>query len=541
MRNIKALQFRQSNQWGETAFARTLYDLFRRSLPAMLSGLLAIVLFLACPIDNCAQSGSPADGSSIAIDSSHKYEGMDAPFAKGYEPSIKKNIMTLVVPFVSEDKLEGNELTVGVDFENRDGSPFYYKNYRKQVKQSQKGVYLYKCRLKLKKDRVNGQYPLYLWAEGKIGGLSFRQRFTVYVEITDGRAALAGTGGTGLDPAGGEGSDQPGSGGDSFDPTGGSEQSSGGGDLPGSGEGEIAGPDMPDAQSPAEENSSQPRLMVDANSLRATALEAGSSTLWNVTVQNCSSQRAVKNIKVTLLCESKDIVFEKNAWYFEKTAANASMDLSQHLTVAKKAAADPIQVQFQIEYEDDKGNAYTSTEEVRLLVRQPQYAQLMNLSFPAQVYASDTEFLSFQVQNTGLSAIYNVKVRLEAKGLFPQQEMFLGNIEGGTSADGEQKVFVGTLDMDAQGNVSVEGGEKYGDTAGFVILSYENEQGEVTEQKVEVHTTIQEAETVKLEIEEQKPKTNQWWITIVFFVVLALLLVIIWLYLRMKHYQRMHS
>ncbi len=519
-----------------------LYDSFRRSLPTILSVLLAIVLFLACPIDNCAQSGSPADGGSIAIDSSHKYEGMDAPFAKGYEPSIKKNVMALVVPFVSEDKLEGNEITVGVDFENREGSPFYYKNYRKQVKQSQEGVYLYKCRLKLKKDRVNGQYPLYLWAEGKIGGVPFRQQFTVYVEITDGRAALAGNGGTGLESAGGEGFGNPGNGEDGLDPTGdGSSQFSGGGDLPGGEDGQAVGQDMPDAQSSAEENSSQPRLMVNANSLRAAALEAGSSTPWNVTVQNCSSKRAVKNIKVTLLCESKDIVFEKNAWYFEKTAANASMDLSQNLTVAKKAAADPIQVQFQIEYEDDKGNAYTSTEEVRLLVRQPQHAQLMNLSFPAQVYASDTEFLNFQVQNTGLSVIYNVKVRLEAKGLFSQQEMFLGNIEGGTSADGEQKVFVGTLDMDAQGNVSQEGGEKYGDTSGFVILSYENEQGEVTEQKVEIHTTIREAETVKLEIEEQKPKANQWWITIVFFVVLSLLLVIIWLYLRMKHYQRMRS
>lgn len=542
MRNIKALQFRQPNQWGEIVRTQTLHDLFQRSLPTIRSVLLAIALFLACPIDICAQSGSLADGDSIAIDSGHKYEGMDAPFAKGYEPSIKKNVMTLVVPFISEDKLEGNVLTVGVDFENREGSPFYYKNYRKQVKQSQEGVYLYKCRLKLKKDRVNGQYPLYLWAEGKIGGVLFRQQFTVYVEITDGKAALSGNGKTGLSPAGGEGFGQPGSGGDSSDPAGdGSGLSSGGGDLPGSEDGQIAGVDMPDAQSPAEENSSQPRLIVHANSLRATALEAGSSTPWNITVQNCSSRRAVKNIKVTLLCESKDIVFEKNAWYFEKTAANASMDLSQNLTVARKAAADPIQVQLQIEYEDDKGNAYTSTEEVRLLVRQPQYAQLMNLSFPAQVYASDTEFLNFQVQNTGLSAIYNVKVRLEAKGLFPQRESFLGNIEGGTSADGEQKVFVGTLDMDAQGNVSQEGGEKYGDTTGFAILSYENEQGEITEQKVEIHTTIREAETVKLEIEEQKPKTNQWWITIVFFVVLALLLVIIWLYLRMKHYQKMRA
>ena len=501
-----------------------------RRTSVILSVLLAIVIFFSCSIQNRAQASETAYERRIAIDSSHKYEGMEAPFAKGYEPSIRKNVMTLVVPFVCEDKLEGNKLTVGVDFENKNDSPFYYKNYRKQVKQTRESVFLYKCRIKLKKERFNGQYPLYLWVEGKAAGVSFHQEFTVYVEITDGKAALAEGGEGGGSLAGGDGSSDL-KGGDDF------AQSAGGGGE----EGQFPGQDVSGASSSAEENSSQPRLMVAANSLRDNVLEAGSSTPWNITVQNCSRKRVVKNIKVTLLCESKDLVFEKNAWYFEQTAANAAMDLSQNLTVTKKAAADPIQVQFQIEYEDDKGNAYTSTEEVRLLVRQPQHAQLASLSFPSQVYAADTEFLSFQVQNTGLSAIYNVKVCMEGKGLFPQQEIFLGNIEGGTSADGEQKVFVGTLDMDAQGNVSEEGGEKYGDTTGFVILSYEDEQGEVTEQKLEVHTTIREAETVKLEIEEQKPKTKKWWITIIFFTVLALLLVIIWLYLRMKHYQRMNA
>ncbi len=507
------------------------------------AALLATALFLVCPLGAYAQADeltdrrsagideSPAKENSISIDSSRKYDGMDAPFAKGYEPSITKNTMSLVVPFVSEDELEGNRLTVGVDFQDRNGSPFHYKNYRKQVKRSREGVYLYRCRVKLKKDRVNGQYPLYLWVEGKAKGVTFRQGFTVYVEITDGKAALAG-----------DGAGPMGSGDDGIYPEDGGIDKADAGDLPGIEEGQPAGEEMAGAPQPStEENNSQPRLIVAANSLRGNALEAGSSTPWNIAVKNCSSKQTVKNIKVTLLCESKDIVFEKNAWYFEKTEANGVMDLSQQVTVAKKAAVDPIQVQFQIEYEDAKGNGYTSTEEVRLLVCQPQYAQLTNLSFPAQVYASDTEFLNFQVQNTGLSTIYNVKVRLEARGLFPQQEVFLGNIEGGTSADGEQKVFVGTLDMDTQGNVLEGGGEKYGDTDGFVILSYEDEQGEVTEQKLEIHTKVHEAETVKLEIEEPKPRTNQWWVTIVFFAALTLLLVIIWLYLRMKHYQRMAS
>lgn len=495
--------------------------------------LLAVVLFSACPMGSYAKNevsieeSGQSEGSGIAIDSSHRYEGMNAPFAKGYEPSIKKNVMTLVVPFVSDTEMEKKRITVGIDFESGGECPFYYKNYRKNVKQTEEGIYLYRCRLALKEDRINGQYPLHLWAEGKGTDGVVREEFTIYVEITDGILRVPG-----MDSGDGD--------------TGDKNFGDGGADMedhPSEGSGmQAAEQGFSDGTQPSEEGkSSQPRLMVTTNSLQGNALEAGSSTVWNVAVQNCSTRQNVENVKITLISESKDIVFEKTSWYFEKTGPGKTMDLSQNLTVARKASAEPVSVQFQMEYEDGKGNSYTSAEELRLLVKQPQQAQLVNLTFPEQVYASDTEFMSFQVQNTGLPMIYNAKVRLEAKGLFPVQEVFLGNIEGGSSADGEQKVFVGTLDMDAQGNVIEEGGTKYGDTSGTVIFSYENEQGEVTEQKLEIHTEIQEAETIDLKIEDEKPKTNQWWVTIIFFVIVALVLVIIWLYLRMKHYQRMKA
>lgn len=510
--------------------------------------LLSVVLIAAFTVEIHAENGISIDDSHkaenrvsigdshkaenrISIDDSHQYEGMDSPFSKGYEPAIQKNTMTLVVPFLSDANMEKERITVGVDFENEPYCPFYYKNYRKQVKLSEEGIYLYRCRIRLKKDRVNGQYPLHLWAEGKEGEHSIRQEFTIYVEITDGRARV-GDAAPGEGPAGKGGGNPP----DQTEPD---DENLADENLPFGESGQANEGALEPSGSSGEEKNSQPRLIISQNSLQGKALDAGSSAAWTVMIQNCSRRHAVENIKVTLLTDSKDIVFEKTAWYFEKAAAKAEMELTQNITAVKKASAEPVQVQFQIEYEDTKGNGYTSTEQARLLVSQPQQAKLASLSFPEQVYAADTEFLSFQVQNTGLSPIYNVKVRLKAKGLFPQQEAFLGNIEGGTSADGEQKVFVGTLDMDEDGNVIENDGEKYGDTAGEVILSYENEQGEVTEQKLEIHTAIREAETVKLEIEEQKPQTNQWWVTIIILVIFALMLVIIWLYLRMRHYRDM--
>ena len=62
----------------------------------------------------------------------------------------------------------------------------------------------------------------------------------------------------------------------------------------------------------------------------------------------------------------------------------------------------------------------------------------------------------------------------------------------------------------------------------------------MTEQEQEFTTAIKKPQIVELKIEEtEKQETNQWWITITVLVFLTLLLVIFWLYLRMKHYQRM--
>lgn len=71
-----------------------------------------------------------------------------------------------------------------------------------------------------------------------------------------------------------------------------------------------------------------------------------------------------------------------------------------------------------------------------------------------------------------------------------------------------------------------------------VIFSYENEQGEVAEQKQELKTSIKKPQIVELKVEKEVPKTNQWWITILAGAFLVLILIIVWLYLRMKHYQR---
>ena len=464
-------------------------------------GLLLAAFFLAAAV--VLPVTGRAEGL-ISIDTDKKYEGMKKSFAKGYLPSVKKNTMTLVVPFIVKMPLEEDGLLVGVSFDREENSPFVFQNYQKRVKKSGAGVYLYKCKIKLRKNRVNGQYPLYLTVLAQTEEELIRQEFTIYAEISDGRAATLAEEQEGAEAAAPE--------------DGGTQERE---------------------NAPEEEVVHQPRVMLLQNSLQGDAVQAGSSAAWTLTAKNCSSTQAVENVKVTLLWEGSEVSFEKNAWYFERVAAEGSMDLSQTVTAARKAAEGPVSLQLQFEYEDKKGNAYSSAETVRLSVSQAQQAELVNLSFPESIYEADTDALTFQIQNTGLAVIYNARVRLEAAGLFPEKELFLGNVEAGTSADGEIRVFAGTLNMDAEGNTADENAEKYGDVSAVVIFSYENGQGEVTEQTVSFHTAIKKPEIVELKVEKQAEETNQWWITILFFVFLALVLIIIWLYLRMKYYQRM--
>ena len=140
-------------------------------------GMLCLFFFLPIP--------ARAEGM-IVIDANKKYEGMEASFAQGYEPAIQKNTMTLVVPFMMKQETEQDRIVVGISFEREENSPFYYKNYQKKVKKSEDGIYLYRCRIQLKEDRVNGQYPLRLWVQAETSEERLQQEFNIYVEITDG-------------------------------------------------------------------------------------------------------------------------------------------------------------------------------------------------------------------------------------------------------------------------------------------------------------------------------------------------------------------
>ncbi len=149
-----------------------------------------------------AQGSSDTGVGVLTIDNQHVYEGMDASYGGGYVPKIEKDKVVLVLPLMSKQKLAHEQITVSVSFGGAESEPFVYKNYEMAVpfgyhktagRSETTGCYLVSFALQLKKERVNGSYPvtLSIRAEGETGD-EIRQDFTVYVTVTDGMAADRG-------------------------------------------------------------------------------------------------------------------------------------------------------------------------------------------------------------------------------------------------------------------------------------------------------------------------------------------------------------
>ena len=114
---------------------------------------------------------------------------------------------------------------------------------------------------------MNGQYPLYLEVLAETGEETVRQQFTIYIEITDGRAAFQN---------------------ENYPPE---------DELPESVPKEQEGENNEEK----EEISHQPRMMVEKNSLQKTPVMAGESINMTLTAKNSSPAQDPENMKQKLI------------------------------------------------------------------------------------------------------------------------------------------------------------------------------------------------------------------------------------------------
>ena len=133
---------------------------------------------------------------SLCIDNKNVYEGMQQAYANGYQPVCANGNVTLVLPLISDGKLQQDKITASVDLGATDNSPFVFRSYEKEFNckpqyingtGETKDIFLVSFELTLSEKRVNGIYPVIINVTGKDeNGIEVQKSFTNFVTVADG-------------------------------------------------------------------------------------------------------------------------------------------------------------------------------------------------------------------------------------------------------------------------------------------------------------------------------------------------------------------
>ncbi len=480
----------------------------------------------------------------LGIDNRHRYEGMEQSFADGYQPEIRDGKLYLTVPFTASGALQNECLTVDLIFAEKENAPFVFKNYQKDVKlhsyrlldgimtpqgtdtkgtsgndltatevpggianqdgiaspADQQDAYCYTCEVPLQENATPGQYSVTVRAWGyTMDGERVNLDCQIFVRVPE-PEPVAGS--KDNDSGGGAG---------------------GGGGYSGGESGEAA-----------EEILHQPKLLLETCSLSDVSLKAGAEEPMKVQFRNRSETQTIYNLKVTASTDTKAVQPLRNSWYFSSITPGETVAIEDGVKVAMATEDTSAVLSFDFEYEDKKGTAVSGKESVPLLIGQPTEVELHNAAFPAVLYATDTQEFSIQALNLSRVPVYNVRIQLSGTGLFPAEDVFIGNMDAGTEGNGAMQVYVGTKTMQAIGDDSgTEDVEKYGPVNGTITLQYEDASGETHTQTETFQSEIKKPKVLSLEVDDTQ-ETNAWWISVFAAVGAGMLLVIVVLALRLR-------
>lgn len=425
--------------------------------------LLAVLLVLMWPAAAFAEGDSMESTVTLSIDSANVYAGMDKAYKDGYTPVVANGTVTIVLPLVASGSLAGNVITATPNLGDTMSSPFVFANYQKTVT-LEGNAYLVRFDLPLASGRTNGAYPVSIDVQATAAdGSPVMQTFTVHVTITDGKPAPT----------------QP----------------------------------RPEKQKP------QPKIIVSGYQINPSSVTAGEEFTATITLLNTSEKQGVQNMAVTVSCDSPSLALqnESSTFYLGKLAKGKTVDIELKYKTDLETLPARYNIMLAMDYDNSEAMTLSSSGTVPVAITQPVRMQIELPKIPTDVNAGDTLPLSFQVMNLSRSAVYNVRVTLDAAGLIPSGTAFIGNMEAGSAMTADMDVFIGTKNM----SEGYESDDKYGYTSGIVTLTYEDENGQEYTEESEIYTSINPPVISAASTEPvEEPKTaGQWWISIVIGVI----------------------
>lgn len=270
--------------------------------------------------------------------------------------------------------------------------------------------------------------------------------------------------------------------------------------------------------------SAAPNLIVKKYSYGKDPIYSGKEFGLSLEFYNTSKTLATENIVVALETgEGLSIANSSNTFYFESLGAGQSktIDLTMKALAIEKSTSAVVDVNFRYDYvEDGERVNQTMAEKISIPVYLKDRFVINEPVLPEMASVGSECVVSFNYVNKGKSSLSNVEVKVEGDVPALQKVQNVGNIESGNS---------GSIDV-----ILIP--DKPGQQKATIVISYENANEDLVEEKFPVELNVGEMAPVipdgGMEMPVEEPSSPWGWVVGVVALAGAVVAVVL---LRKRH------
>ena len=292
---------------------------------------------------------------------------------------------------------------------------------------------------------------------------------------------------------------------------------------------------MPNEEPEEEAPKHAPKMMISSVSTDLPEITLGDDVTVTVDLKNTSQDQALYNMMITYECLSGELIpmEDSSSRYVSFLRAGGTTSVTFMLHVSKELTNYHPKINLTMEYENEDAMSYMSSGSVQLSI-QPLFGfHADDPVVPPSVESGKQGAITVNLYNTGTAEIYNVYCDLKCRGFIASGRYYVGRIAPESSVTATLTPIAADRQYGAFGDKNAS---KYGPVTGKLVITYEDEAGNLYSKEVGIDTVITAPPE---EQEEVKPETieysSQWWISAVVLLVLIDAAVLIAVYYRQKH------
>ncbi|WP_058304478.1 COG1361 S-layer family protein [Gorillibacterium timonense] len=225
------------------------------------------------------------------------------------------------------------------------------------------------------------------------------------------------------------------------------------------------------------ENKTVPRIIISKYQFDPQSVLAGQDALLSMSILNTSRLTNVRNIKLTVTSDDGTFTVDgSNTFFLENIGQNASVE--REVKLRAKPDADPkmYAISLNFEYEDEKGNPFTSKETVSIPVMQNNRLVAGEVNVLGEAFPGQPVPLNLDFYNMGKSILYNLMIKAEGDFTMTGGSYYVGNFASGRTD---------TYDVSIIPNAA-------GQVKGNIVFTFEDAAGKQTEIRKEFNLNVVE-------------------------------------------------